>query len=122
MNSFLADPAAAAESGIIGIQIDASDASVLESGNAMNAILGTPDTPASTAPDYSAITRNAGSGTGSDSNFSPGVGPVRPGTANSNSAAIGVVNRATPGTNQAVPPGTFNPGVNQEHIIPEYPQ
>jgi len=97
MKLFLSNRAEAKKNEIVGIEIDASDEAVLASGEAMNALLGTVDSPGENAPNYAPITGNArpaGSASGSISNFGAGGvnNPARAGTANSNSAAIAVPN------------------------------
>ncbi len=116
MKAFLKNSSDAAGEGIVGVQLDIPDADVLASGEAMNNLLGTVDNPGENAPNYAPLTSNGGDR--SISNH--GLSNIKPPTANSNSAAIGVPNRASPGHSQSVPPGTNNPGVNQERNIPDY--
>lgn len=111
LSSFLADPSAAAANGIVAELINASDPSVIASGNAVNAVLGTRDNPASSAPNYDIFPS-----THDLSNPSGSAGMST--TANSNSAAYAVANRANPSSTQAVPNKGKNPGQRQHRNVP----
>lgn len=113
--SFLADPSAAAANGIVAELINASDPAVIASGKAVNAVLGTQDNPAASAPNYSILpndpyTPNPMTPSGNNSAVA--------GTANSNSAAYAVANRANPNSTQAVPNKGNNPGQRQHRNVP----
>ena len=100
LTSFLADPVAATKSGIAAELINASDADVIASGEAVDSKLGTQDSPEKNAP-YYRITPLKGSN-----------------TANSNSAAYAVADRANPSSTQAVPNQGDNPGQRAHTNVP----
>jgi RHS repeat-associated protein len=111
---FRADPSAALKNGIAGVPIDASDPAVIASGNSVNAVLGTPGDPSVLAPNYAPLTQDPHYW----ENWKTGKTGVVSGTANSNSAAYAVADRANPNDKQFVPNSGRNPGVNQINVVP----
>jgi hypothetical protein len=110
---FQSNSAAAAENGISGVRIDASDPAVIASGEAVDAALGTRDNPGEFAPDYAPLTEDPHSW----ENWKTGESGQIPGTANSNSAAYAVADGANPSDSQPVPNSGRNPGVNQADVV-----
>lgn len=110
MESFFEDSVAASQEGIVAAKIDASDADVIASGEAVNSVLGTTENPSSDGPRYNFET--------DDPSTSKTTGLPIPGTANSNSAGYAVGDRSNPNVTQSVPAGTNNPGVNQHNVVP----
>ena len=103
--AFLADRKNAESFGVTASPINASDADVIAAGNAVNGMLGTPQSPGEGAPNYSITPDNAGAASRGDLQ------------ANSNSAATAVANIASGSQSQAMPPSSINPGANDQWVI-----
>ena len=103
--AFLADRKNAESFGVTASPINASDTDVIAAGNAVNEMLGTPQNPGEGAPNYNILPDNAGAASRGDLQ------------ANSNSAATAVANIASGSQSQSMPPGSVNPGANDQWVI-----